>query len=121
MSVWTDSGGFAVTKATERQHCMSIEVKVSATHMWCALALTFCSEVFRPGHVIHSLEGLSLLPGESLLIIILARPAEPVEKNATRASASGSPKYEDDQCDEDYGAEGGSQANDDAGKGRRGR
>ena len=49
---------------------------------------TFCSEILRPGHVIHSLQRLGLLPRESLFIVIFARSADPIEEDATRLGVS---------------------------------
>lgn len=79
---------------------------------------TFGPQVFRPGHVVHVLQGLGLFPRKRLFVIVFTRSADAVENDSTGASASRRPEDEDDEEDEDDGAKGRRQADDDACQGR---
>lgn len=80
---------------------------------------TFGSQVFRPGHVVHVLQGLGLFPRKRLFVIVFTGSADAIEDDSAGASASGSPEDEDDEEDEDDGAKGRRQADDDSRQGRR--
>lgn len=79
---------------------------------------TFCSEVFRPLQVVHLFQGLGLLPGESLLIVILTGPADAVEQDAAAAGISEEVDEKEDESDKDSAAKGAEQAYDDSIDGR---
>lgn len=75
---------------------------------------TFCSQIFRPLHVIHRLEGLGLLPRKRLFVIVLAGATDAVEKDASRCRVSKEVEEEEDASDQDGRAEGRQQPDDDA-------
>lgn len=84
-------------------------------------AHTFGAEIFRSLHVVHGVQGLSLLSGESLLIVELARAAEAVEKNPSRGCVLEEVDKNEDDAYQDGGTERRQQADYDAveGVGRR--
>lgn len=109
ISVCTDSGGFAVTKAID-----SVSDKKGERAPTMAGQPTLGSEVFGPLHVVHRLEGLGLLPGERLLVIVLAGPTDAVEKDASRRSVSKEIEYEEDDGHQDDRPERREEGDDDA-------
>lgn len=120
MSVCSDSGGLAVTNAKEMMSMSALGPTIMRGQGGKCDFLTFCSEIFGAGHVVHGLQGLGLLTQKGLLVIILAGPAEAIKDNASRARAARCPKHEDDEGDENDGPERGDEADDDAGEGRGG-
>jgi hypothetical protein len=76
MSVWTDSGGLAVTKATTN------EVSYGCKRVDMCL-ITLGSEVLGTLQVIHVLQSILLFPQESLLVIVFSRSADAVEEDAS--------------------------------------
>lgn len=66
---------------------------------------TLCSKIFLTGHVVHGLEGFSLVAGEGLLIVVFAGAAETVEDDAAGVCAARYPEDEDDEGDQNDGAE----------------
>lgn len=49
---------------------------------------TLGPEIFGPFHVVHHLEGVSLLARKRLFVIVFAGPADPVKKDASRRRVS---------------------------------
>lgn len=102
ISVWIDSGGFPCTKAAARH--------VSSHFIWGEVAErgepTLCPQILCPLQVIHGLQGLGLLPRESLLVIIFAGAAEAVEKDAAGRCVENKIDDEKDQSDQDGRAKG---------------
>jgi hypothetical protein len=76
MSVWTDSGGLAVTKATTNK----VSDGSRGADMWL---ITLGSEVLGTLQVIHILQSILLFTQESLLIIVFSRSADAVEEDAS--------------------------------------
>lgn len=79
MSVWTDSGGFACTKAVYSQHALALH---NGTR--CSGRPTFCPQVLCPLQLVHGLERLCLLLGKLLLVVIFTRARYAVEEDAAR-------------------------------------
>lgn len=75
---------------------------------------TFGSEVLDPLHIVHGLEGLCLLPGKGLLVIVLARATDAVEEDAARVCVLEEVDEDKDGPYQEGGAEGGEQADHDA-------
>jgi hypothetical protein len=66
--------------------------------MHAACRHTFGPQVLRPLQIIHLFERLGLLLGELLLIVVLARPRYPVQKNTPLLCVS---EIIDDGCDDE--------------------
>lgn len=62
--------------------------------------VTFSSQVLSPLHIVHSLEGFSLLPRESLFIVIFAGATDAIEENTTGSGISEEVDYEANEGDQ---------------------
>jgi hypothetical protein len=85
MSVWTDSGGLAVTKATTNK----VSDGGRRVDMWLVTLGTL--------QVIHVLHSILLFAQESLLVVVFSRSADTVEENT---SAIGPAEEVDESHDE---------------------
>jgi hypothetical protein len=84
MSVWTDSGGFACTKAAKRQWML----KQKCHTLRRGVCHTLRSHIFCPLYVVHVLQRLGLLLRKLLLVVIFTRSCYAIQEDAALVGVS---------------------------------